>query len=514
MKLRRALGATAALLAIVLLVAPAVGAMASGVELVSDEFDSASYDGNNGTARFSGPWREIGESDGAGSGRVQVTRSGSCSEGRCLQIVGSATAHGATRTVDLSRFPHGTLSFSLAQNGAPGDGALAARISNDGGRSWITLATFPRQVHIASPEFGISRYASSNTVWDSHTHTGHSDPDGVVGTPDRLLQKLAVARQAGAVLMSNQDPNGYPAANDRILREAAASNGRLVPFLRVDPQTGSAAVAETQRSLAAGHRGIKLHPRAESFRLGDPTVRRVMEMAAERGVPVVSHAGRGIPSLGADAVKLCDEIDGLTLILAHAAISDLSWLGPVAADHPGLYFDAAWWDISDLIALFAWVPPGRILYASDTPYGHPSLSFVLTMRVAAAAGYDSDQLNHLFGDTLWRLLESRGEAELGPAAGNGFLTRDPGLLRVYASLHGAIVRAFSKGETAEPVALARLACDVGPGAAHEEVFRAIAATIDLIDLTTDRRSQVVRPLLMAASAALTPNVAVPAIAAE
>ena len=164
MKLRRALGATAALLAIVLLVAPAVGVMASGVELVSDEFDSASYDGNNGTARFSGPWREIGESDGAGSGRVQVTRSGSCSEGRCLQIVGSATAHGATRTVDLSRFPHGTLSFSLGQNGAPGDGALAARISNDGGRSWITLATFPRQVHIASPEFDISRYASSNTV--------------------------------------------------------------------------------------------------------------------------------------------------------------------------------------------------------------------------------------------------------------------------------------------------------------------------------------------------------------
>ena len=34
----------------------------------------------------------------------------------------------------------------------------------DGGRSWITLATFPRQIHSASPEFDISRYASSNTV--------------------------------------------------------------------------------------------------------------------------------------------------------------------------------------------------------------------------------------------------------------------------------------------------------------------------------------------------------------
>ena len=351
-------------------------------------------------------------------------------------------------------------------------------------------------------------------MWDAHTHTGHNDPDGVDGTPGRLLKKLAAARQAGAVLMTNQDPNGYAAANDRILGEAAASDGRLVPFLRIDPKTGAAAITEVQRSLAAGHRGIKLHPRAENFRLGDRTVRRVMEMAAEQGVPVISHAGRGISSLGADALKLSDEIDGLQLILAHAAISDLSWLGPVAADHPGLYFDTAWWGITDLIALFAWVPPGRILYASDTPYGHPSLSFALTMRVAAAAGYDHNQLEHLFGATLWRLLAGRGEADLGPAPGNGFLTRDPGLLRVYASLHGAIVRAFSKGETDEPVALARLACDVAPGAPHEDVFRAIAASLDLIDFTSDRRSAVARPLLIAASAALTPDVAVPVLTGE
>ena len=129
MKPRRTLGAAAAPFAIALLVVPAVGVMASGAELVSDEFASVSYDGNSGTARFSGPWHEIGESDGAGSGSVQVTRSESCSEGRCLRFVGSAKAHGATRTVDLSRFTHGTLSFSLAQDGARGDGALAARIS-------------------------------------------------------------------------------------------------------------------------------------------------------------------------------------------------------------------------------------------------------------------------------------------------------------------------------------------------------------------------------------------------
>lgn len=346
-------------------------------------------------------------------------------------------------------------------------------------------------------------------VWDAHTHTGSNDPDGVTGTAERLLEKLSDARQVGAVVMANQDPGGYAAANDRILREAAASDGRLVPFLRVDPHRGDEAVAEAERSLDAGHRGIKLHPRAEQFRLRDPTVRHLVELAAERGVPVLCHAGRGIPSLGRDAAALCDQVDGLRLILAHAAISDLSWLGPTVADHPGLYFDTAWWDVTDLLALFAWVPPGRILHASDTPYGHPALAFVLTMRVAASARYTPSQLKALFGGTLQRLLAGRDGDDSDPAPGGDFVIGNPGLLRVHASLHGAIVVTLARGDPAEALSLARLGCVVPDGSRHAGILHAIAETLDRIDLTSNRRSTIVRPLIVAATAALTPDVAVP-----
>jgi hypothetical protein len=350
---------------------------------------------------------------------------------------------------------------------------------------------------------------AGTAVWDAHTHSGNNDPDGVSGTSDRLLRKLTAAAQSGAVVMTNQDPTGYPAANDRILREAEASGGALIPFLRVDPRLGGDAVAEAQRSLDAGHRGIKIHPRAEDFRLDDPTVRRIMELAAERGVPVLSHAGRGIPSLGRDAATLCDQIDGLQLILAHCAISDLSWLGPLVADIPGLYLDTAWWDVTDLLALFAWVPPGRILYASDTPYGNPALGFILTVRVAASARYGPTQLHGLFGGTLLSLLNGVEGPDLGPAPGDDFVTGDPGLLRVHASLHGAIVGAFARGDSTEPVSLARLGCVVPEGAHHEKVYQAIGLTLDRIDLAGDRRSSIIRPLIVAAAAALTPDVAVP-----
>lgn len=351
-------------------------------------------------------------------------------------------------------------------------------------------------------------------VWDTHTHSGTNDPDGVAGTGDRLVGKLLNAGQAGAVVMTNQDPTGYSEANDRILRETEVSDGRLIPFLRVDPRRGDEAVAEAERSLDAGHQGVKLHPRAERFQLSDPTVRRLVEVAAERGVPVLCHAGRGIPSLGRDAAALCDQVEGLRLILAHAAISDLSWLGPTVADHPGLYFDTAWWSVTDLLALFAWVPPGRILYASDTPYGHPVLAFILSMRLAASARYSPAQLKALFGGTTRRLLDGRDGADLGPAPGDDFVIGDPGLLRVHASLHGAIVSAFANGDTAEPVSLARLGCVVPDNARHARVFHAIGDTLDRIDLTSNRRSGIIRPLIVAATAALTPDVAVPRMSGD
>lgn len=349
-------------------------------------------------------------------------------------------------------------------------------------------------------------------VWDAHTHTGDRDPDGVRGTAQRLIEKLDTAGQAGAAIMTNQDPTGYGDANDRILAEASGSADRLVPFLRVDPRLGAEAVAEAERSLAAGHRGIKLHPRAEQFTLADPTVKDILRLAADRRVPVLVHSGRGIASLGRDAVELCDAVDGLNLILAHAAISDLSWLGPRIEDHPGLYIDTAWWDITDLLALFAWVPPGRILYASDTPYGHPQLSFVLTMRVAASARYTPQQHAAVFGNNLRHLLDGQAPPSVGPAPGDDFVGGDPGLMRVHASLHGAVVNAFARRDTTEPVSLARLGCTVPDDAHHAPVYRAIAATLDRIDFDGPR-SAVVRPLIIAAAAALTPEVSVPELLA-
>ena len=344
-------------------------------------------------------------------------------------------------------------------------------------------------------------------IWDAHTHTGDEDPDGPKGPAQRLVEKLKQSRHGGAVVMTNRASGRYPQANDRILAEAEASDGVLIPYLRVDPNLGPAAVAEAERSLDRGHRGIKLHPRAESFRLSDDGVGPILRLAAERGVPVLCHAGRGIASLGMDAMGRCEEIDGLNLILAHAGISDLSWLGRRAAGIEGLYFDTSWWDVGDLLALFAWVPPGRIVHASDTPYSHPMLSFTLTMRCALTVGYGPRQLEGLFGGTLMGLLGGRPEDDLGEPPGTAAMAVDPGLLRLHSTLHRAVVRALARENVMEAASLARLGCMVPDDDEHAQLFAAVGATLDRIDPTATRG--IARPLMILAAASLTPAAPVP-----
>ena len=177
-------------------------------------------------------------------------------------------------------------------------------------------------------------------LFDAHTHIGAADPDGARQSPEQLLAVLARAGARG-VVFPLQEPDGYAPANDRVLEAAADSQGRLTAFCRVDPRADP--VSEARRCLDAGAKGIKLHPRAERFTLSEPAVRDIIALAHDRRVPVLIHAGRGIPALGQDTVRLSGEFTGARLILAHAAISDLAWLWRVLPEHPNLFIDTAWW---------------------------------------------------------------------------------------------------------------------------------------------------------------------------
>ncbi len=312
--------------------------------------------------------------------------------------------------------------------------------------------------------------------FDAHTHTGSNDPDGFRSSPGKLLEALAEIGSRAAVFTMHE-PDGYPVANDRILAECIAADGVLVPFCRLDPHAGGAA-AEAERCLDAGARGIKLHPRAEQFRLEEPETEPIFAIANERRVPVLVHAGRGIPALGRDAIGLAGKYPDAPIILAHAAVCDLAWIWRHAADHPNLFFDTAWWNVHDMLALFSLVPPGQILWGSDAPYGTPLQSQITTIRCALQAGVAPAAMPDMLGGQMARLVNHEQAVDLGPAPGTGDLSHDVLLARLAAHLQTATGRMMLRDEPEEYLGLARLACEVGEDAPQARVCRSVLALLD------------------------------------
>lgn len=311
--------------------------------------------------------------------------------------------------------------------------------------------------------------------FDAHTHIGRNDPDEFRCEPDELLAALELV-DARAAVFCMHEPDGYPPWNDWVLAAAAASGGRLVAFCRVDPHDSP--VNEARRSLDAGARGIKLHPRAEDFPLDHPALEDVFALAQERGVPVLTHAGRGIPALGRHAVDACRRYPGMNLILAHAGISDLAWIWRDAGELPNLFFDTAWWAPSDLLSLFTLVPPGQILMASDAPYGSIAFGAVSGLRYALQAGLSDDQTRAMLGGQMARLIAGEEPLDLGPAVGTGGLAADPLLDRIHACLMSATGQMFNGLDAQETLALAGLACEVGSESPHAELCAVILALIE------------------------------------
>ena len=348
---------------------------------------------------------------------------------------------------------------------------------------------------------------------DAHTHIGANDPDEYRCTRQELEQALEQI-DARAIVFPMHEPDGYPPANDMVLAEADASGGRLFGFCRLDP--ADEPLAELRRCLGAGARGVKLHPRAEGFNLDHPALQDVFALADERGLPILCHAGRGIPALGRHAVDVCSRFPGLRLILAHAGISDLSWIWREAPGHPNLFFDTAWWSPSDVQALFALVPPGQILMASDAPYGTPTFGATMALRHGLQVGLGADALRELVGGQALRLVQGEEPRDLGPPAGIESLSRDPLLERVYSFLVSAIGQMFNGVDPLETLALARLACDVGEGVPHGPVYESIVSLLDArasYDGRGDGRPARFAPgvhlVIMAAALARTPDVPLP-----
>jgi len=294
--------------------------------------------------------------------------------------------------------------------------------------------------------------------FDAHAHTG-ADVDGTTRSSEEHLRDLE-AVGGRSVIFPLCVTTGYGAENRRVLAECARAPERLTPFARLDPRVEGAAAAAAD-ALAAGAKGFKLHPRSESFRLDHPGVEAIASVAAGAGAPVLIHAGLGVGSFGATITGLAARHPGCPIVLAHAAISDLSWLWEEVPAHPNLFFDTSWWNPSDLIALFSLVPPGRILFGSDAPYMDFELILAITLRCARFAGLSSEAIGLVAGGQLEHLLSGEAAIDAGPSPGPPQAAPSPLANRVNTAIVATGAAKFSGGDPAQMLEMARLALGDG-----------------------------------------------------
>jgi uncharacterized protein len=315
-------------------------------------------------------------------------------------------------------------------------------------------------------------------VIDAHTHLGR-DEDGQSLQPVELMSFLdQVGPTARACTFPLHDPErapGYRVPNDRVLRWAEESGGRLYPYCRLDPAEDP--VGEAERCLALGARGIKLHPRAQAFGFGNHAAESIWKVAQEAKVPILVHAGRGMPRMDPLA-ELALRYPDVTLVLAHAAIADQGMFASRLADHPNVVYDTSTFSMFDQLELFARVPAERIVFASDVPYGRPVGAMHAVLRFAAYAGLGEPERSALVGGTMEDILERRPLPDPKPP-------RVPQIRAVsgrLARINGYLMMSFAAAVGAGPppdlarslpfIAMARSVCrDPDPGLAGPALER-------------------------------------------
>jgi len=315
-------------------------------------------------------------------------------------------------------------------------------------------------------------------VFDAHTHLG-LDEDGRSLTLPQLLSLLDDAQARRACVFPLHDPERHPAyrvPNDRVLAWAQESEGRLIPFCRLDP--AEEPVAEGERCLAAGARGIKLHPRAQAFAFDGPEMNAIFTLAEEAKVPILIHAGRGMPPIADGLADIALRHPEVVLILAHGAICDQGIITSRLAGHPGVLYDISCFFPIDVIELLARVPAERVVFASDPPYGLPATSLYMTLRVAAHAGLDEAATRGLLGGTIAGLFDGHGLPPLTPPRRGPSITLSGRLARVYGygSLTGPALFAGIADQAQAMLDMALAACrDPDPGTVGEALATIEAA---------------------------------------
>ena len=158
-------------------------------------------------------------------------------------------------------------------------------------------------------------------IIDAHNHVGGPDKgDRQRQSPEEIVASMDNVGIDKSVIFPFNEVNpgvSFSNANDYIASAVREYPDRLIGFARLDPNYEEKAIQEMERAITKlGLSGVKLHPSSQKFSLDNPYVLRIIEKAAEFGVPVVFDSGKEL-SPPEKIGMLAERVPEARLIMAH-----------------------------------------------------------------------------------------------------------------------------------------------------------------------------------------------------
>ncbi len=191
-------------------------------ETFADDFQSDDFGGSTGTLPWTGPWVENGESDGPGTGLVQVDDEAQCTDDVCL-VLGKDSGPDASieRQADLAGFATATLAFdyTVHKHGG-GAGVVAVMVSSNGGSDWTALESWPLGTEVSSAAtYDITAHLATDTrikfAVNGSTDDSHLNIDNLaVEVTYWSQQTTPTSEDLHAVQFPVDDQIGYAAGDN------------------------------------------------------------------------------------------------------------------------------------------------------------------------------------------------------------------------------------------------------------------------------------------------------------
>jgi predicted TIM-barrel fold metal-dependent hydrolase len=199
-----------------------------------------------------------------------------------------------------------------------------------------------------------------------------------------------------------------PMASTSELLAKCKGHPNIIPFASVDFDSGSDVVEQLQRHLAAGCRGLKLHPIMQHFELTDPRLLAIFEFLSREApeLPVIFHTGRMHYFLGAreenpeaaDPVKLLPIVKRFSkqpIVFGHMGLlADSKEAMRIAEEHANVYLEISFQPLQVVREAIARLGSERLLLGSDWPASETKTEISIVRK--ATQGDKQAERNILF----------------------------------------------------------------------------------------------------------------------